>query len=258
MNKLLLILILIGCSSCGQPTKSGNGKRDVMQIESSPEVGIAQNEQHSESKEIAENQDCADFDFESTEQRADSLITFMTKATDSSLSNQIVWEQKFFCAFPNSFKGMQLLFGYDDSKGAAPLYSTESETYSYAHKHIMSDVIGYFSELKSIPDSIYYKKYARINIDGYWEADNIIEAFGLSHRLVSDSESACRTLSGFSDKELRSVFHFIFDGPHPKNDYNAMLYKKLQSETDTQSKRISRLLTEAYENLMAVEEKHGH
>ena len=75
-----------------------------------------------EKKELTENVNCTDLDFYSAEQQADSILAYMEKAKDSSSANRIMWEQKFFCSFPSSFKGMQAVFGYDNENGAAPLY----------------------------------------------------------------------------------------------------------------------------------------
>jgi hypothetical protein len=151
---------------------------------------------------------------------------------------------------------MQSIFGFDNKNCAAPLYSIGNDTHSYTNRHIGSDVIGFFSELKSIPDSVFYEKYTRINIDGKWQADNIIEAFGFHHRIINNSETGCKTLINFTDKELRSVFRFIFDGPHPKNEYNKRKYKKLKLEIKSQDNRLSQLLTESYEKLMAEDHRH--
>ena len=195
-----------------------------------------------------EKVNCTDFDFNSTEQQADSILAFMERAQDSSSANRIIWEQKFFYSFPNSFTEMQAVFGYDDENGAAPLYDYPSG----------GNVIQYFSQLESIPDSAYYDKYVRINIDGIWEADNIREAFDFANRLKTDTENACEVLSTFSDKEIKSVFRFIFDGPHPKNEYNEKLYQSLKPTINSQNERLSRLLTDSYENLMAEDDGHGH
>lgn len=245
-------------TSCNQETKSDISKQTDILAETSIEIKTTKLEEKNKKVEIIENLDCPDFDFNSVEQQADSILVFMEKAKNSSSANRIIWEQKFFCAFPNSFKGMQAVFGYDDENGAAPLYSNESNTYSYTDQHIMSDVIGYFSELKSIPDSTYYEKYIRINIDGYWEADNINEAFGFYYRLIDHTESASKILAKFSDQEIRSVFHFIFDGPHPNNEYNEKIYKNLKSKIEGQSERLSKLLTESYKELITKDDENEH
>lgn len=258
MNRLLIISTLIILTSCGQSKKSDDSERAEMQTATTTEIETSQPALKTEKKEIIENIDCTNFHFSSASQRADSLLTFYKNAIDSSLSNRIKWEQKFFCAFPNSFGEMQSLFGYDDENGAAPLYSIESNAYRYTDRHIMSDVIGFFSELKSIPDSAYCKKYVRINIDGFWEADNITEAFGFHHRLINDTKAVSKALSDFTDEEIRSVFRFIFDGPHPKNEYNEEIFETLKPKIKEQNERLGNLLHEAYSTMMAEDDGHGH
>ena len=242
MNRLLIISTLIVLTSCGQSTKSDNAKQTDKLTETTTEIETTRTDHKTEKI------NCTDLDFNSAEQQADSILAFMEKAKDSSSANRIIWEQKFFCFFPNSFKGMQAVFGFDDENGAAPLYDYPKG----------ENVIQYFSRLESIPDSTYYDKYVRINIDGVWEADNIREAFDFANRLIQDAKNACKVLSTFSDNEIKSVFRFIFDGPHPKNEYNEKLYKNLKSEIDSHNERLSRLLTESYEKLMAEDDGHGH
>ncbi len=248
MNRLLIISTLIVLTSCGQSTKSDNSKKTTNQTEPTIETQTSKTDQKTKKKEITENVDFTDLDFNSAEQQADSILAFMEKATDSSSANRIRWEQKFFCAFPNSFKGMQAVFGYDNYNGAAPLYDYPKG----------ANVIQFFSQLESIPDSTYYDKYVRINIGGIWEADNIREAFDFADRLMKDTKNACKALSTFSDKEIKSVFRFIFDGPHPKNEYNEKLFSNLKPEIESYNERLSRLLTESYEKLMAEDDGHGH
>ena len=66
------------------------------------------------------------------------------------------------------------------------------------------------------------------------------------------------TLSGFSDSEIESVFRFIFDGPHPQNEYNQSIYKELKGIIATEDKRLADLLTRAYDKLMVEDDGHGH
>lgn len=241
-------MTLIALTSCGQSNKSGDSKQTEKFAESSTIIDTIRIDQKTEKEDKRENINCIEFDFISVEQQADSLLSFMEKAKDSSLTKRMIWEQMFFCAFPNSFKGMQAVFGYDVKNGAAPLYDYPKG----------ENIIQYFSKLESIPDSIYYDKYVRINIGGIWEADNIREAFDFANRLLKDTENACNVLSTFSDDEIKSVFRFIFDGPHPKNDYNEKLYDNLKPKIDSKNKRLSRLLGESYEKLMTEDDGHGH
>lgn len=228
MNRLVIIIsTFLVLTSCGQSKN---------------------NDQKEKQKEKSENFNCNEFDFNSAKQQADSLLVFYNKAVDSSLTNRIDWENKFFCAFPNSFKGMQALFGYDNNIGEAPLYNYP----------IGANVIHYFSQLKSIPDSLYYDKYIRININGNWEADNIGEAFGFHYILINETKAASEILENFDDEEIRSVFRFIFDGPHPKNEHNEETFQTLKPKIEEQSERLGNLLFQAYATMMAEDDGHGH
>ena len=189
--------------------------------------------------------ECIGFVFGSPKEQADSLVAFMNRARNSPPAVRRIWEQRFFCAFPGSFKGMQCLFGYDDVKGPAPLY------------HAGEKMIQYFSTLRSIPDSLYYFKYISINLNGVWEADNVREAFGLQQRLLEDTDNVCRSLADFSDREIISVFRFIFDGPHPRHKHNAALYSQLRLRLDAQGGCFSKLLSQAYEEILAEDDGHG-
>jgi hypothetical protein len=237
MNRLFFILSITALTACNQTIPTGHANQ------AAPITGFQ----------------CSTFEFTSVEAHADSLVEFMTHAQKSTSSERLIWEQKFFCAFPSSFKAMQSIFGYDPKNGPAPLFTTGQETNQYLDKLIMSDVIGFFNELRSIPDSVYFDKYIRINIDGFWQADNISMAFGLAYRLLEDTDAACKTLATFSDDEIKSVFRFIFDGPHPTNKSNIELYDKLNATLVSQDQRLSQLLTTSYVMLMAEEEEdHKH
>ncbi len=199
-----------------------------------------------------------ELNFNSNKERADSLRFFkeMAEATDST--ERGLWEKKFFCAFPNSFKGMQAMFGFDDKLEAAPLYYSGNETRKYLDKHIISNEIGFFHTLESIPDSIYYRKYINICINGLWEADNIGEAFGFHYKLIDEMEKISPILSSYSDLEIKSVFQFIFDGPHPKNKENERIFQLLKSKMKLQSMQLEALLSEAYKSLLEEHKGHQH
>lgn len=259
MNRLIIISTLIFLTSCDEARQPDNSDNQINKDENSPtEIEMAKTDQNSEKIKRMTIFKCSEIDFKSPQERSDSLVAFMEKAKSSNSTEKSKWEQRFFCAFPNSFERMQAIFGFDDDNGGAPLYSTDNPTHDYRDKQIFSDVIGFFSELKSIPDTAYYKKYIRININGYWEADNIQGAFGLQSRLLNDTKNACEVLLTFSDQEIKSVFRFIFDGPHPKNEYNKNLYEQLKPAVDNQDERLSRLLTQAYNELMTEDDGHGH
>jgi hypothetical protein len=148
------------------------------------------------------------------------------------------------CGFPVLRRTCSLLFGYDSEKGPAPCIPRKK-------------VIEFFSELRSIPDSLYYLKYIKICLDGIWQADNIRDAFGLHQRLLDDTENVCRILSGFQDPEIVSVFRFFFDGPHPAHKHYSELFKLLMIRLDAQGGRYSTLLSQAYNEILAQDDGHG-
>lgn len=185
--------------------------------------------------------DCSYFIFKNPIQQADTLTKYFGQ-------KQTIADEKFFCAFPNSFKEMQAIFGFDNNKGEAPLY----------HYPNGENIIKYFANLNSISKTIYYEKYINICIDGVWEADNIREAFGFADRLTNDTEAACSQLSKRTDKEIKSVFHFIFDGPHPNNEINTETYTRLLPKITSQSERLGKLLADTYKKVMTEDDGHGH
>lgn len=188
---------------------------------------------------INSNIDYSDYRFKNTKQQADTLTKYYKLAVDKHADKQHC-DNEIFCSFPNSFKAMQELFGYNDSKGAAPLYDYP----------LGANIIKYFGQLTTIPKDKYYDKYINICIGGIWQADNIRVGFGIHERLINDTEAVCLRLTLKSDKEIKSVFRFIFDGPHPKNDDNQKIYNQLLPKIDKFDKRLSKLLTESYNQLM--------
>lgn len=236
MNKLSIILILIVMASCSRcNTDSQTDKPGVAPAKTESTT----TDHKSWRKEKSAYFECMDIDKNQVKEQAASLAAFMEKAKNSDSINRKKWEQEFFCAFPDSFERMQAVFG--SGKKASPLYGYP-EGYN---------VIKFFSELESIPSAIYYDKYVKININGVWEADNIRDAFFFDSRLLKDTKNACKILSKFSDSEIKSVFRFIFDGPHPKNERNKNLYEKLKLKVDNQDNRLGRLLTQAYSELIS-------
>lgn len=234
MNKIFLFLsavyLLAACKDVQEFDKNKHLDSEAISANSSPRV-----------RSSATTPNCTMITFENFRQQADTLLKYVNK-------KQQLADEKFFCAFPNSFKEMQNIFGFHTDKGAAPLYDdTDGE-----------NVIGYFINLNSISKEVYYDKYINICVGGVWEADNIQDAFGLADRLTNDTEAACSSLSKRTDNEIRSVFHFIFDGPHPKNNYNEDIYARLLPILTKQNERLSKLLTESYNKLMAADDGNGH
>ena len=129
---------------------------------------------------INSNIDCLDCKFKNAKAQADTLTKYYKLTIDKQADRQHC-DNMIFCSFPNSFKDMQELFGYDDSKGAAPLYDYP----------LGENIIKYFGQMTTISKDKYYDKYINICIGGIWQADNVREGFGIHERLINDTEAIC-------------------------------------------------------------------
>ena len=154
-------------------------------------------------------------------------------------------EYEFFCAFPSSFSEMNELYGFSDEEGPKILYDGGGKQ------------IELFKRLGSVPPEEYYQKYVDISIGGVWEADNIQGAFGFGERLTSDTKNACLYLSMRSNEEIVSLFHFLFDGPHPDDKDALAEFETLHKIVAAESERLGKLMESAYAMLLAESDGHG-
>lgn len=194
-----------------------------------------------------------DYIFESIQVQADSIHHFALKAMLENTDARSKWERKFFYAFPNSYAIMDSVFGIKKKPG--PLYHTKipRKVQSYVSRN---SHIGFFSQLTSIPTHKYYNKYVNICINGYWQADKIRAAFGFGLHLLNNTKPACEALSKKNDSEIKSVFRFIFDGPHPDNEQNRLFFRALLPVVKAKNERLSKLLIVAFNKLMKENHKH--
>lgn len=175
-------------------------------------------------------------------QEAQLLLDNYKKAIRADELDKERLDNVFFESFPNSFSEMNKIFGYDDVLGEGPLYFDGFK------------IIEYFSKLNQKDRHAYYYKYINICIDGKWEADNIVRGFGVYHRILNDTDVICELLDERTDEELKSVFNFIFDGPHPDNKGNHKLNRDLQKAIPNKHERLRQLINYSLEKLINNEE----
>jgi len=180
------------------------------------------------------------------EDLAKSIKEYHQKAEGSNPEERAKYENLFFKVFPSSFKEMELLFGYDEIKGKAPLYDYP----------IGSNIISFFSKLKYVETEPYYNKYIDICIGGKWEADNISEGFGIGAKLYYDTEGMVSQLSKRKDEDVIGVFRFLYDGPHPDNYKES--YDSLHAKVKEVNPKVAELMKQAYELLLSEDDGHGH
>ncbi len=186
---------------------------------------------------IAQN-DCPDsVENISIKEQVEQLTLYYNSIQEGK--EEIKNEYLFFCYFPNSFERMKQVFGFDNKDGAAPLY------YS-------GEYIELFYHLNKIERNTYYDKYINICINGVWEADNISECFGLFNKFFTqDVNILIKILNNKSEREIRSVFRFLFDGPHPsQREKDYLLLNRCICD---KNKRLAKFLEEEYAKLIKEE-----
>jgi hypothetical protein len=228
---LFTILILSACNKSIDQTKNKS------------------NTNHSSKIAEVKNHSYPDISYSTIQEQADSLISFYLKALESSGTEKKGYDSLFFCSFPNSYKGMNALFGVDSNLQEGPLYYSMIYDNSYESKAIKSNIIGYFSELTTIPKHEYVTKYITINLDGIAKGDHLNDAFGLYHVVKENPAFFCKVLAEYSDAQIESVFKFLLDYPQPNDAKNAYVYKQLQPLLSNQNKRISQLFERAYSSV---------
>ena len=146
----------------------------------------------------------------------------------------------FFKHFPNTYKELNAIYGYDLDKGPMPLYN-------YGKEHVWE----LFFELKeSIGATRFFDKTFKIAIDGYWQAD-AISYFQerMRESVEADLDMAMKELSKFQYAQISSIWRFYFDGEYPKSyqkDYDGLLPK-----VKALNSRIATLLEKSFTKLLS-------
>lgn len=149
--------------------------------------------------------------------KAKKLKQLYLLATATSQDMRNIYTEKFFNEFPDSFKELNSLYGYEND--------TPSILYYEAENHI----IKLFNNINTINDTLYYKKVINIAIGGHWDADAInYFQHGLNDRAEKKPELIVYLLKQMEIKAIKSFWYFYFDGPHPKEQISDSL-KKIKS-----------------------------
>lgn len=144
--------------------------------------------------------------------KAEKLKKYYLKSTSGK--EKIKYQKLFFDEFPNTFKELNDLYGFNND--------TPAILYDYYYNHI----IGLFAKLNIIDDKMYYQKLISIAIGGKWDADGI-GAFQqvLNEYALKNPILIFNILENKNDEEIRSFWYFFFDGPHPDKNIPKELIK---------------------------------
>jgi hypothetical protein len=146
----------------------------------------------------------------------------------------------FFKALPPDFSCFNRIFGYGD--GPAPLYSEPQ-------------LFPLFPKIAAVvPKPDYARKLVGLAVNARWEADQT-GALQDATRAVLDSDTRLfvKLLGELNAESERSVWAFLFGGPHPSNE---PLSPSVQSNVCEVSTRSCDLSKQVYAR--SVSEEHNH
>lgn len=137
--------------------------------------------------------------------------------------------KSFFKLFPNTYYELLNFYGYSDSLGEQPFYSLYEKHINYLFQH-----------KNSISPEIFAEKVYSIAENGLWDADAVgLFQVNLSQFIIYKPNIFIKILTAKSEKEVKSFWHFVFDGSS-KNDLQNKdkfneIYKKINSLDERQS-----------------------
>lgn len=180
-------------------------------------------------------------------ERADSLNNLyqeIQQAKDIKCKDH--YKLLFFKVFPDKFQLLDSIYGYDEETGPAMLY-----------KQAVNHIIYGFFKLDNIPEEVFAQKIIELSFYGTWDAD-AISYFqqGVRNSTIGNTELFCHLLSNYNDENVLSFWHFHFDGPHPENhqEYFESLHKRVKIIDQS----LAEFMREAYHELLANHDGHGH
>ena len=176
----------------------------------------------------------------------------------------------FFKSFPDDFVTFHKIYGSHDinypwssrlrTESIRVIYGSHEITYPpdlQSSGYMLHDIL---TELYNVvPIEEYYKKKIGVGVGGFWEADAV---GALSHhlwKLIPENVAlSIKVLEEYEDKEIRSFWYFLYDGPHPEHRLNREHYEALHPRVRDLNPEVAEQLKLAYEQLLSEYDGHGH
>ena len=173
------------------------------------------------------------------EHRAHLIRTYYHKIMNSTGQERAKYEQLYFNVYPASY--IQFYTMYSGDKSHRPFPASDEDMYPGNDWHWL------FHHLESIDKEEYYNRMIDLDIGGWYAADQFCS--NVERYLSTDTEFMVELLARRSYEEIRSVFRFMYDEPHPSHSDFVCLYEKvkavnkdianrLQSVYEIQSRRV--------------------
>ena len=172
-------------------------------------------------------------------QRHLNALSALTPAVTTEKAEQSALTA-FFQALPRDFACFNRLFGYGD--GPAPLYSEPQ----------LHDLFPKIAAI--VPEQDYAIKLIGLSVNGKWEADQTgALRDALRAQIDKNPRLFVSVLSKLTADAERSVWSFLFGGPHPSNE---PLSRYVQKQVCDVSARIN--LLGLFAASRAVSNEHSH
>jgi len=169
------------------------------------------------------------------------LCSKADKLKKSFINNNYV---PFFNSFPNSFCEFNSLYGYDDNKGAKPLYGDY-----YNHINFLFDSV-------CVNRHLFNQKVINVAINGKWEADaTSLFQKKILNLVLYDTKDVLNILSEKSFEETKSFWRYLFDGPNPSDNMNKERFEKIYLKVKPLSSTQAKYMKDEYEELIRLEMK---
>ncbi|MCB0399441.1 MAG: hypothetical protein KDD26_07420 [Winogradskyella sp.] len=192
-----------------------------------------------------------------TEARVDSINLYFDKVLKSDGEKKRKLEKMFFELLPNSHSEMCDAMYIDIWKKNVEWKKNKHKKGFVSKVYVVNPWVEYLSKMDYYDKDSYYEKYFNICIGGEYGADYLRAGFEIYERFLSDTKTACEKLERLNDKEIESIFYFIFDETHPEhNEENISLYNKMLLKMKKENLKLSELLEKSYKRIIAEQRNH--
>lgn len=211
-----------------------------------------------------------DSDFVRLVKQKRMLNKYAIGALNSEGTEKDEYLKLFFKSFPDEFVTFHKIYGDHgiDNPWASRIRIESIRAIYGSHKITYPPDLqcsGYMlhfllPELKeAIPAKEYYRKMIGVGVGGFWEADDV---GALSHhlwKLIPENVAlSIEVLSEYEEKEVRSFWFFLYDGPHPEHPAKRKHFEELHPRVRDLNPEVAEQLKLAYEQLLSEYDGHGH
>lgn len=146
--------------------------------------------------------------------------------------------QTFIKLFPDSYNELVNYYGFDEEKGAKPLYDVYEQHINYLFKN-------------NTGDTYFFAKVYNISKNGKWDADAVgLFQTNLTNYIIKSPKKIIEYIADKNDSELKGFWFFIFDGSSKNDIQNKQkfdtIYKIIYSLDQRQALILKTTVQEMY------------